>query len=81
MRMKSARLARNIQHSRGYVDQVPRFTTACEMTIVRLCIGIGVALPFVPPAIESWKNRLKMENSATIRTFDIQSANEEDTVA
>lgn len=78
MRIKSPRLVRNLQHSRSYVDQVCRFTTTCEMTIVRLCIGIGVTLPFVPPAIESWKYRLKIANSAD---SDIQSANEEETVA
>ena len=81
MKIKYPRLIRNLQHSRSYVNQVRRFTTAREKTLVGLCIGIGMTLPFVPPAIKSWRNSSKTANFAKVRSSDTQSANEEDTVA
>lgn len=81
MRVKPLGPIRHLKQSRGYVDKVHRLPTMYEMTIVWLCIGVGVALPFVPPAIESWKNRLNMTKSEKLRSFDMQSANEEETVA
>jgi hypothetical protein len=30
------------------------------MAIIWVCVGMGVALPFVPPAIESWNERWRL---------------------